>query len=533
MKSSSTNNKQQKQGKPRTDSHDSQLKATQKQQKKSEQIDTTSGNRKNSNGSQGDKNTKSQAKSGSGSSSAVLFEPARPVIKDREEREKQELQMELEIAQNDSKKLLKKRNMAERELLEDDDKKIKKQADEELESEDEEDSDDNQEDEDDENEDDEEENSEDELEDQDFEILKDIVEGQVNDEEEEEYDDEEEEELYDNDEQNDLEESKGDGQSQAVDDDDLGEDEDEEEIVDLFKPDKKNGKIIDIDFELVIPNECYYHTVRALLTNYLDGEEQESFDMSGLADQVVNCISIGSIVASSIDPNPEEDPQYQHLSEDEFQKVVNKLNSQRDVYGFTTVLSLTKRQKQNQCFQQIIKYAVEKAEKYCNDKQRQIVENILLKKNCGLLLNERMVNLPFQEVAPQLHSSIPEDIKFTKKQDDIEDPREFDYEYLLAITRYTVDNMDLKKNKNQTQQEQPKTGNTKMFYKPEDELFSRHAEVQFSYKTTFRETMQDGTKKNVVGAGQGAPEIHYKMIYLIKYSEYEKRIREIPKFFQE
>jgi hypothetical protein len=36
--------------------------------------------------------------------------------------------------------------------------------------------------------------------------------------------------------------------------------------------------------------------------------------------------------------------------------------------------------------------------------------------------------------------SIPEDIKFTKKQDDIEDPREFDYDYLLAISRFTIPN---------------------------------------------------------------------------------------------
>lgn len=169
--------------------------------------------------------------------------------------------------------------------------------------------------------------------------------------------------------------------------------------------------------------------------------------MSGLADQVVNCISIGTIVASAINPNPEEDPQYAHLSEAEFQKVVNKLNMQRDVYGFTTVLSLTRRQKQVQCFQQIVKYVLDKSEKYCTERQKEQLENALLKKNCGILVNERLINLPFQEIAPQLHESIPEDIKFTKKQDDIEDPREFDYEYLLVITRYTVENDQNKGNK--------------------------------------------------------------------------------------
>jgi len=50
-----------------------------------------------------------------------------------------------------------------------------------------------------------------------------------------------------------------------------------------------------------------------------------------------------------------------------------------------------------------------------------------------------MINLPYVLV-PQLHEALPEDIKFTKKQEDVEDPREFDYHYLLVISRYTIEN---------------------------------------------------------------------------------------------
>ncbi len=65
----------------------------------------------------------------------------------------------------------------------------------------------------------------------------------------------------------------------------------------------------------------------------------------------------------------------------------------------------------------------------------------------------------------------------------------------------------------------------KLWYKQEDDLFSQNAEICFSYKTTFRETMQDGTKKNIVGGG--GSETHFKMIYLIKFSEYEKRLKDL------
>lgn len=51
----------------------------------------------------------------------------------------------------------------------------------------------------------------------------------------------------------------------------------------------------------MLPSEAYYHSVRALLNQYLDGEDNEQLDVSGLADQVVNTISIGSVVASALD----------------------------------------------------------------------------------------------------------------------------------------------------------------------------------------------------------------------------------------
>jgi hypothetical protein len=136
----------------------------------------------------------------------------------------------------------------------------------------------------------------------------------------------------------------------------------------------------------------------------------------------------------------------------------------------------------------------------------------------GLLLNERLINLPFVLV-PELHQSLPEDIRFTKKQDDIEDPKEFDYHYLLVISRYSVENESRMGQKKQKVQE-------KLYYKSEDDLFSKNAEVSFSFKTIFRETTEEGKKINIIG-GNGGPETHYKLIYLIKYSEYEKRGKEL------
>jgi hypothetical protein len=55
-----------------------------------------------------------------------------------------------------------------------------------------------------------------------------------------------------------------------------------------------------------------------------------------------------------------------------------------------------------------------KANKHCNDKQKEAFTDILGKQNVGLLLNERLINLPYILV-PQLHESLPEDLRFTKR----------------------------------------------------------------------------------------------------------------------
>jgi hypothetical protein len=101
-----------------------------------------------------------------------------------------------------------------------------------------------------------------------------------------------------------------------------GEDQEEVELDEfLFKPDqtgkaKTSSKVIDVDFELVLPNEAYYHSVRALLNQYLDGEENEQLDVSGLSDQVVSTVSIGSVVASPLEQDPAEMPEYKDLPDD-------------------------------------------------------------------------------------------------------------------------------------------------------------------------------------------------------------------------
>lgn len=61
-----------------------------------------------------------------------------------------------------------------------------------------------------------------------------------------------------------------------------------------------------------------------------------------MTDHVLGRASIGSVIASSLgNEDPENNPDYAKLSDEEFEKIALKLNGKRDVYGVISILSLT------------------------------------------------------------------------------------------------------------------------------------------------------------------------------------------------
>lgn len=203
------------------------------------------------------------------------------------------------------------------------------------------------------------------------------------------------------------------------------------------KPQK--GEIV-VEFDYVEPNEAYYHTIKALLVQYLDGEEAEELDLMGLADHICERASIGTVVVSPLDPenDPEQIPELQKLSDADFEKAAVKYNAKRDVFGFSTILSLNYKIRKGDTslafLCQIRSYVLSKCEKHGNKAANENFKNILSKNNVGLLMCERLINMPSQ-VIPALHSELPEDLQFTRKCEEIKDPKEFDYSHLLVISK--------------------------------------------------------------------------------------------------
>lgn len=139
--------------------------------------------------------------------------------------------------------------------------------------------------------------------------------------------------------------------------------------------------------------------------------------MSAMADYILERASIGSVMASSLGPeDPENNPEYADLPDAEFDIIAQKFNAKREVYGFISIASLSWSYKKLPWLQTIYNYALQKSDKHYtqNPTKQEQFKKVLEKKNVGLLISERLMNMP-PDIAPKLHMELPEDINFTKK----------------------------------------------------------------------------------------------------------------------
>ena len=113
------------------------------------------------------------------------------------------------------------------------------------------------------------------------------------------------------------------------------------------------------------PSEPYFHFVKNMLNQFLDGQEQLKFRVSDMVDYILERASIGSVIASSLGADdPELNPEYADLPDDEFEKIANKCNAERDVYGFISIVSLTWSHKRLPWLADIHSYVLAKIDKH-------------------------------------------------------------------------------------------------------------------------------------------------------------------------
>ncbi|ETW10050.1 hypothetical protein H310_00439 [Aphanomyces invadans] len=236
-----------------------------------------------------------------------------------------------------------------------------------------------------------------------------------------------------------------------INDESMGESEegsgDEEDIVLKSNGDQK--ETVDIDFVFTDPCEENFHSVKQLIsTNFLP---PTALDTSNLANIIVSQVSIGSMVCCE---------------------------GETDVFGFITALSL-KRYANEPSIRQIESLVLDK----CPKDLKSRLTSILSTKTVGLVMNRRMINLPYQLV-PHLHSALQQDIDWAIEN--TEDPAmksSFKFDYFLILAGVQVDISSLKKPAGKKAKGSYPDPAVKSFDNFEEEFLEAQADLHFTVPT--------------------------------------------------
>ncbi|KAL2635321.1 hypothetical protein R1flu_006800 [Riccia fluitans] len=208
---------------------------------------------------------------------------------------------------------------------------------------------------------------------------------------------------------------------------------------------------VNVDFEFFDPSPEDFDGVKALLKSYL---EDEAWDPSELVNICLAQTTVGTVLKTSEDENP---------------------------IGVLTVLNLA-RYKDQRSMHDIHRYLLENC---CVKSVRERLEAIWNQhaEHVGLLISERLANVPF-DLVPPLYSGLLDEIMWATEDEPTEELQKYFRllkEYLIVTrvfldrpTRSLPDNEHAKGAYNKEEGEL-------IFVKPEDEVFHRLCTWSFSF----------------------------------------------------
>ncbi|XP_010543487.1 PREDICTED: protein BCCIP homolog [Tarenaya hassleriana] len=204
--------------------------------------------------------------------------------------------------------------------------------------------------------------------------------------------------------------------------------------------------VVQADFEFFDPKPEDFHGVKILLQNYLDDKE---WDLSGFVDVILEQTTVGTVVKVADD-------------EDE------------GLFAVVTALNLA-RYKDNKCMTELKDYLL----KVCSEKNIMSELKLSLEdrsQNVGLLVSQRVVNLPPQ-LLPPLYDGLFDEISWATEDEPAEELRKsFCLKSYLILTKfYKLKNGDKRKRARGEEDEET------IFLKPEDEIFLELSSWSFTF----------------------------------------------------
>lgn len=221
--------------------------------------------------------------------------------------------------------------------------------------------------------------------------------------------------------------------------------------------DEMIGKNVNVEFEGFQASDNDFHGIKRLLEQNFRGLK---VDISGIADTIISQNYVGSVI-KQVNGDDEEDDE----DDDEDMATDSEWDADQ-VFGVTTIINLTSR-KDEKCVAELRTALVEACSTHGSDSTTQLLRDILgnESKHVGLLISERLVNLPPQFSLPVFES--------LRKEVDVAKAKSlpYDFAYLLLICK--ISKMEKRKKK--------KIVETELWSNPEEEVIAEESITSFEY----------------------------------------------------
>ncbi|CAN8102382.1 unnamed protein product [Discula destructiva] len=212
--------------------------------------------------------------------------------------------------------------------------------------------------------------------------------------------------------------------------------------------------MVNVDFEWFnFDAEIDFHGIKGLLRQLLDVDAQ-LLDTSALADAITQNNTIGSTV-----------------------KVDSKAN---DAYAFLTALSVREHAetKKTAAVADLVAYLAAKAAESADAALAAEVPRVLREGHVGLVLGERLINMP-PEISPPMYSMLVDEVEAA-----VEDKEPYDFSHYLVVSKSYHEVQSLLDD-GARKSKKAKEGAPPIFYfHPEDEVLQKHAVAVGSYPFT-------------------------------------------------
>jgi len=228
-----------------------------------------------------------------------------------------------------------------------------------------------------------------------------------------------------------------------------------------------------VDFEGRCPTQTDYHGIRQLLQTSLP---RAHLNWGELADTIIGQSYVGSVLKQCEEEGPDADDDDEAMDAD----------SDKEVFGITTVVNLTQRQ-ELESVQQLKRALLGRCkESGAPPEVRQQLEDVLSSTDdhCGWLVNERFVNIPLPICVPLLTALRDEIEEAVQKQ------MPYKFSHFLLISK--LHKSDRKKAKGKKGQEAAKKQEV-TWVNGEEEILDKAAECSFEFSVAAEtDTAVDG-----------------------------------------